>query len=57
VGLAALTLVGAGALWGAVAWLDGEAGAPHRPPADGPRLVEVEPGSGSFAGFEVRSSA
>ena len=45
VGLAALTLVGAGALWGAVGWLDGEAGAPHRPPADGPRLVEVEPGS------------
>ena len=48
-GLAGLALVGAGGLWGAVAWLDGQAGVLFGPPAEASRTVAIEPGSSVVA--------
>lgn len=49
VGLAAVVLVGAAGLWGGVAWLDAQAGAPFGPPAGPLGTVEIEPGSSVVA--------
>ncbi len=49
VGLAAIVLVGAAGLWGAVAWLDAQAGAPYGPPAGALGMVEIEPGNSVVA--------
>jgi len=48
-GLAVVVLVTAGALWGLVSWLDGQARSPFRGYDGEARFVHIEPGSGVAA--------